>query len=78
MTFEQLVKKAQHKLWYEGEDQGAVMHEILTQYDLFDDGVDFWPLAPQDAYFAVKAAVMLNRYNGRLDVYTESLLKHSS
>ena len=78
MTFEQLVKKAQHKLWYEGEDQGAVMHEILTQYDLFDEGCFSGPLLPQDAYFAVKAAVMLNRYNGRLDVYTESLLKHSS
>ena len=77
MTFEQLVKKAQLKLWYGGGDQEGVMHEIMT-IGIFDDGCFSGPLLPQDAYFAVKAAVMLNRYNGRLDVYTESLLKHSS
>jgi|TARA_Y100000310_G_C20165696_1_gene571243 hypothetical protein len=68
MTFEQLVRKAQQKLWYTGGDQGYVMHEIVSQVDLFDDGCFSGPLLPQDAYFAVKAAALLNRYAAMEDL----------
>ena len=77
MTFEQLVKKAQQKLWYGGGDQKAVMHEIMSLYSLFDDGCFSGPLLPQDAYFAVKAATVLNRYNAEHGRF-ESPMKHSS